>query len=277
MKPSSPSGKTLGFAAALLVLLLAGCNNREHHITRLERAEAAEAAMTEGLRALNAGEHDEALAIFRELTVAQPLNGLAHFHYALLLQDHAHDDLAALYHYNAYLTLRPDAEKAALVALRIDDIKQQIAADIKQQNTPQADTGAEIAQHIETLNKTIAAKDKTIAELTQERDTAQANETKLAATNARLQKRLDIMNNTVPGPSTPRPGLIAESLTLAPPADTEGYIRYTVERGDTLWNISQRIYGDASRNTEIRDLNRNKIGKDDKLIQGTELLLPPVN
>ena len=49
---------------------------------------------------------------------------------------------------------------------------------------------------------------------------------------------------------------------------------WEVKRGDTLWTIAQRNYGDASRNRDIRDANKDKIGPNDTLIEGTILVIP---
>ena len=49
---------------------------------------------------------------------------------------------------------------------------------------------------------------------------------------------------------------------------------YRVKRGDTLWKIAQRAYGDASRNVDIRNANLDKVGPKDQLVEGTILVLP---
>lgn len=51
--------------------------------------------------------------------------------------------------------------------------------------------------------------------------------------------------------------------------------RYTVEEGDTLFEIARRELGKSSRWTEIYDINRDQIGEDfDYLHPGTQLVLP---
>ena len=47
-----------------------------------------------------------------------------------------------------------------------------------------------------------------------------------------------------------------------------------MKRGDTLWKIAQRAYGDASRNVDIRNANPDKIGPNDQLAEGAVLVLP---
>lgn len=52
---------------------------------------------------------------------------------------------------------------------------------------------------------------------------------------------------------------------------------YTVEPGDTLSKISQKLYGDASRYMEIYYANRDKIEDPNKLDVGWELSIPQAN
>ena len=52
------------------------------------------------------------------------------------------------------------------------------------------------------------------------------------------------------------------------------YMTYRVKRGDTLWKIAQRAYGDASRNVDIRNANPGRVGPNDQLSEGTVLVLP---
>jgi nucleoid-associated protein YgaU len=52
---------------------------------------------------------------------------------------------------------------------------------------------------------------------------------------------------------------------------------YTVQPGDTLSKISQKLYGDASRYMEIYYANRDKIEDPDKLDVGWQLSIPQSN
>ena len=47
---------------------------------------------------------------------------------------------------------------------------------------------------------------------------------------------------------------------------------YEVERGDTLYTISQKIYGNASRVEQICEIN--KISNPDRISEGQKIILP---
>jgi len=58
----------------------------------------------------------------------------------------------------------------------------------------------------------------------------------------------------------------------APVAAAETYI---VRRGDTLYGIARRLYGDGKLWTLIRDANRDRIADINAIPVGTELRIPP--
>ena len=50
---------------------------------------------------------------------------------------------------------------------------------------------------------------------------------------------------------------------------------YTVVRGDCLWSIAKRFYGDGSKYTAIYDANRGVIGGNPNLIYPGQVLTIP--
>lgn len=64
----------------------------------------------------------------------------------------------------------------------------------------------------------------------------------------------------------------AENSPAPPAAQT-----YTVVKGDCLWNIAKKFYGDGSKYTVIYDANRGIVGGNPNLIYpGQVLTIPPV-
>jgi nucleoid-associated protein YgaU len=68
--------------------------------------------------------------------------------------------------------------------------------------------------------------------------------------------------------STPAPGM--ESM---PPA--MGGQTYTVQKGDTLYSIARRYYGDGKLWTRIDEANRGKYKSPNAIPVGTILVIPP--
>lgn len=72
-----------------------------------------------------------------------------------------------------------------------------------------------------------------------------------------------------------RPGTGEETEAEEIPQIDIPFIPVTVEKGDSLWKISERYYGDGKYWVQIYEYNHSVIGEDPSLIyEGTELLFP---
>ncbi len=65
------------------------------------------------------------------------------------------------------------------------------------------------------------------------------------------------------------------SSSTAPAPTVAGGRTYTVERGDTLWAIAERFYGNGSLWTKIHEANRGLIEDPDVIQPGWVLSIPP--
>jgi len=69
-------------------------------------------------------------------------------------------------------------------------------------------------------------------------------------------------------PTTPPPTTTAKPSTGTPQT-------YTMQRGDTLYSLARRFYGDGKLWTRIADANKNKIRDVTDIAVGTVLTIPP--
>jgi len=83
------------------------------------------------------------------------------------------------------------------------------------------------------------------------------------------------------GPATFEPAPVARpkpwpgTVDVVPPPSSVGPQTYTVKRGDTLYSLSRRFYGDGKLWTRIADANRDKIKDVKDLPVGAVLVIPP--
>mgnify|MGYP002423712379 FL=1 len=70
-------------------------------------------------------------------------------------------------------------------------------------------------------------------------------------------------------PVVTRPATTSPAPTPAQPTRT-----YTVKRGDCLWNIAKRYYGNGSQYTKIFNANRDKIKNANLIYPGQIFVIP---
>jgi nucleoid-associated protein YgaU len=67
-------------------------------------------------------------------------------------------------------------------------------------------------------------------------------------------------------------GVVEDNLTPAQPAPAARF--HVVEKGDTLWAISKRVYGDGSKYPKIFEANKPLLSDPDKIYPGQTLRIP---
>ena len=75
-------------------------------------------------------------------------------------------------------------------------------------------------------------------------------------------------------PPVARPKNMGKSATEAAPGAEAGQ-HYTVLKGDTLFSIAKKVYGDGKLWTKIADANKDKIHNKNRITVGMVLAIPP--
>jgi tetratricopeptide (TPR) repeat protein len=114
------------FLCALAVLLCAGLNGCEPQ-AQGQLEEEKEPHFIEGKRAVNSFDFSGAIDEFEKAVEANPRNASAHFELGWLYEEKQQDPAAAIYHYQQFLKLRPNADTAEAVKQRIVNCKQDLA------------------------------------------------------------------------------------------------------------------------------------------------------
>ena len=79
---------------------------------------------------VNAMDYQGAIEAFEQSLEANPHSAAAHFELGWLYDEKAADPAAAIFHYQQYLKLNPNADNAEVIKQRIYRCKQQLAADV---------------------------------------------------------------------------------------------------------------------------------------------------
>jgi LysM repeat protein len=115
-----------GACAVWLGVVLSGCNPSGQGTLSEER----EPHFVLGKSRVNAMDFQGAIEAFEQSLEANPHSAAAHFELGWLNDEKTSDPAAAIYHYQEYLRLNPNAENADVIKQRIYRCKQQLAADV---------------------------------------------------------------------------------------------------------------------------------------------------
>lgn len=194
-------------------------------------------------------DYEAAIALYREALRTSPRSAKAHLQLGMIYDDVYKDPIRAVYHYERYLELRPDAEKRDLVNDWATRLRRDLAADGSGGVPGRTIEVAQLQQEVRQLHHQVG-------QLEQDRD--------------RLRRELQARDE-MPLPGVQLPEEIGPELPGQGPVATRGGARtYTVVAGDTLWGIARR------HGTSVEALSAaNKFRDSDILRPGQTLNIPP--
>ncbi len=117
---------SLTFLAAMSLCVVCGCSPSD----QAQADEEKEPHFVLGNNRFNAMDYSGAIEAFEQSLEINPRSAQAHYRLAQLFEDKEPDPAAAIYHYQEYLRLDPNAENPDIVRQHINTCKQQLAADV---------------------------------------------------------------------------------------------------------------------------------------------------
>jgi nucleoid-associated protein YgaU len=188
---------------------------------------------------------DEFLSVTRRVTQA-PKSHLEAGRLLLTLSDRK-DPVAAIYHFRRFLLLQPNARESPMVEQLIVTAEREIIRKLP---------GEPYDNYLESIDL---------------KDENERLRREIADLQARLGSPLaPVVPSTLP-PQTvntiSQPGLVIEE-----PRSPQAYV---VKKGDSLYAISEKVYGDSSYVNAIYSANRDTLKSKNSLKVGQTLRLPP--
>jgi tetratricopeptide (TPR) repeat protein len=274
----------LGAAALLALAALPGCGNDAPSLS----SELDDSSYRYGQQLEHQGNWDEALTAYLKVIDrrgdAAPESNL---NAGLIYLNHIKDPISAIYHFRRYLELEPNSKQAALVKGMIDSAKREFARSLPGQLDSQSEhLGME--EQLERLQREVD-------ELKAENAALRAGATVPATHSTTID--LTAIPPASPGPApagaspispapeAPASGASAitdapeESPAAAPAREARPSApaarRHTVVKGDTLFNLAQKYYGNRSRWRDIFGANRDVLPSENAPLKiGTEIKIP---
>jgi tetratricopeptide (TPR) repeat protein len=280
----------LGAAALLAMAMAAGCGGEAPSLS----SELDDSSFRYGQQLEHQGNWDEALTAYLKVIDrrgdAAPESNL---NAGLIYLNHIKDPISAIYHFRRYLELEPNSKQAGLVKGMIDSAKREFARSLFGQPIDGQAEHLGLEEQLERLQREVD-------ELKAENAALRAG----ASLPATHTSTIDLP--AVPAPkaeeAAPAAPLAGAPVASAPPSGAAGGSgsaitdapeespppaaregkpaapaahRHTVVKGDTLFNLAQRYYGNRSRWRDILAANRDVLPSENAPLKiGTEIKIP---
>jgi LysM repeat protein len=227
--------------AALGCLLLSACFQVPENTLEEER----EPNFLDGRSRVTAHDYTGAMDSFEKALQANPRSAAAHFELGVITEDPGHDYAAAIYHYQRFLALRPDARMAGVVRQRINGCKIELAKgvpfgaisremqlDVEKLNA----ANAALRQQVESLKEQLAQHPLIVTQFVTNVFAAYHSSTTSAPAHVE-----PILPRANPAQSQqPRPHQMDQSRPPAAAA-TPRVVTYAVRPNDTISSIARRF------------------------------------
>jgi tetratricopeptide (TPR) repeat protein len=289
--------------AALLtsaaLLLVAGCERADNQMLS---SEADEPNFRQGQQLVKQGRSQEALSAYLKVIAKRGESAPeSHLEAGLLYLDQVKDPLAAIYHFRKYLELQPNSRQAVYVKGRIDVAKREFARTLPAQPLENQAERLDMFGQVDRLQR---ENDQMRAELAALRGGVSTPTTRTRSTvkepapssyprvdppdSRSFVTRTDDADESPisrapelpaesPNNSTPvRSTQIQQPVRALPtkPGAPTTVRRHVVVKGDTLFSLAQKYYGNRSRWRDIFAANREILPSENSLPIGVEIQIP---
>lgn len=256
----------LGVLAGGLLLWVMGCSESK-------LLDGRNPYYIQGIRHRRQSEYKSAADAFKKCLRVSPQSADAHLQLGMLYEDHLHQPVSALHHYQSYMRLRPAGDNAQVAEESVERIQQRLGeewAALYGVGRPRTD---EIIAAEQVRKKLYKLEEQKAFLLKKLRET---NRKLIAARHAQERhrapsRRLDDQPQQTPASATEDKPVNKDQGRAA---DTQREELYTVKKGDTLFSIARRKYGNASLWDELQSYNQSVLNGRNELIIGETIRLP---
>lgn len=259
---AAPS-RRFALVALLCAASLAGCD--EGRING-PVAEAEDSNFQDGKRLSGEGKDREALQAFGKVILSRHEAPEAHLEAGNLCLN-LKNPLEAIFHFNQYLKLRPDAVQAGVVQQRIRTAEKEFLKTLPFR-PPEGNNADRVTELMDQLKLVRAENDELKRRQTTLLTAAAARSASVAA-GTLASDSVDTVA-TSPGSTTPPAGSVNKPAGATPAARRT----HTIAKGDSLVVISRKYYGTPNRWKDILNANTRVMKNERDLKIGRVLEIP---
>jgi tetratricopeptide (TPR) repeat protein len=239
-------------AVIAFAMCITGCRGTTE---RLDRREERDPLLRRAQAHKRTHNIDGAIELFQKALDRKPELARAHLELGLIYDSEQEDYIRAIYHYQRYLDLRPDAEKRPLIEDLVDRARLNYTTTLP---NPPAGAIEEIAQ-LKRENRMLRHR---LSEMKKAAVTTPAQ----PASPAPARASTAVAQRTVPA---------RKALNSPKPAPAQPAVQtYRVQRGDTLSSIAAKMYNDAGQWKKIYEANKSTMKRPENLRVGQVLMIP---
>lgn len=235
-------GLTLLLATFATLSLTTGCADYKRD------SEARDPNVRRARERRAASDYVGALGFYEKALEKRPGMARIHWEMASLYDQYVTNELRAVYHYERYLELDPEADRRQLVEELIAAAKLSYAASLPARPSEAVQEIARLRKEVERLSSLLA-------------------ESRVATVKAQSSAAGDGRPASSSG-AAPSP-----SLRPAPPIVTS-LEEYVVKPGDTLSRIASKVYNDSRKWDIIYEANRSTLSRPESVRVGQVLMIP---
>ncbi len=247
------------------ILALTTCSST-NNLTLVE--ETQEKQYQRGVRLLKEGRDQEALNAFLKVIEKRTDAPESHLEVGRLYLNYIGDPIAAIYHFRKYLEYCPLSEQAPMVRQLIDTARKQFARSLPGQPFQDEMERVDLLKLLEETREENAQLKRKLATAKKRFDDIQTMLGPQAA--AKLAASFGQAASSSATSKTIASNNVSPQGNASKPRVTE----YTVEAGDTLTKISQKVYGTSSRWQDIMAANGAILPSPNSLKPGQILTIP---
>ena len=253
--------------ASLYILAAGGCDFGKNEVVK----ETSETHFLRGRDELKRGNVPEAMSAFLKVVEKRKDAPESHFELGRIYLDNMNDPIQAIYHFRKYLELKPNSQVSPMVRQMIDTAQKKFAASLPEspfENNVRRMELEELLQKVQKEN----------IELKQRLDAAANTIDALKATQrvsvAATPTRQTQPRQTAQTAATSGGQRVPQQQSAPIEVKRDTPATYTVQPGDTLSNVSRKVYGTKNRWREIFNANRDRMATPESLKPGQVLRIP---
>ena len=253
--------------ASLYILTAGGCDFGKSEAVK----ETSETHFVRGQDELRRGNVSEAMSAFLKVTEKRKDAPESHFELGRIYLDNMNDPIQAIYHFRKFLELKPNSQVSPMVRQMINTAQKKFAASLPEspfENNVRRMELEELLQKVQKENLELKQRLDAAADMI---DSLKASQN---VSVARVQSSSSRSEAPSQNTAAQAPERGSSASATAPQVRRDTPSSYVVQPGDTLSNISRKVYGRKSRWREIYNANRDRMATPESLKPGQVLRIP---